>query len=96
LSPLKINVKDKNSLHILWDDKTESLIPLKTLRENCPCATCLEDRKHRPKNYIPLYSNVQLTLSDIKTVGTYAIQLFWKDGHNTGIFTYERLKKLAG
>lgn len=94
--PSKISVnKGKKTLHITWDDNSESNIPLKTLRDNCPCATCLTDRQHRPKNYIPLYSGVQLTLTDIKPVGHYAIQFFWKDGHSTGIYRYELLKKLG-
>ena len=95
MSPLKISIKDKAHLHIDWDDNTESLVPLKSLRKNCPCATCIEDRRHRPANYIPLYSGATLTLADIKPVGSYAIQLFWKDGHNTGIFRFELLRDLA-
>jgi DUF971 family protein len=28
-------------------------------------------------------------------VGTYAIQPFWADGHNTGIFSFDYLSEVA-
>ena len=33
-------------------------------------------------------------IKNITTVGGYAIQITWKDGHNTGIYTYEYLLQL--
>ena len=33
-------------------------------------------------------------IKNIETVGEYAIQITWKDGHNTGIYTYEYLQEL--
>jgi DUF971 family protein len=30
-----------------------------------------------------------------ETVGGYAIQLYWRDGHSSGIFTFAYLRKLA-
>ncbi|MGH2575735.1 MAG: gamma-butyrobetaine hydroxylase-like domain-containing protein [Ignavibacteria bacterium] len=93
MTPVKINVKDKKSLYIQWNDKSESLIPLLELRKNCPCAICKTERQKRPASYIPLFSSVQLKLTKIQPVGTYAIQLFWADGHNTGIFSYDFLKR---
>jgi DUF971 family protein len=95
MTPSKIKVKDKKILHILWDDKSESAIPLSELRKRCPCANCQADRQKQAASYIPLYSSVQLTLKDIKIVGAYALQLYWQDGHNTGIYIYDFLKQLG-
>ena len=91
--PKKISVKDKRFLYIVWDDGNESMIALSNLRKFCPCATCLKEREDKPASYVPLLSSVQLTLDDVKAVGNYAIQLFWKDGHNSGIYSYEKLKE---
>ena len=33
-------------------------------------------------------------VKNIETVGEYAIQITWKDGHNTGIYTYDYLQEL--
>jgi DUF971 family protein len=30
-----------------------------------------------------------------EAVGGYALQLFWADGHSTGIFTFDYLRRLA-
>jgi DUF971 family protein len=92
--PQKISIADKKYLHILWEDGEESNILLSELRKNCPCANCVTDRQKRPSNYIPLLSEVQLTLKDIKIVGSYAIQLTWQDGHDEGIYSYEFLREL--
>jgi DUF971 family protein len=90
--PKKISIKDKRFLFIIWNDGKESMLSLSSLRKNCPCATCRDEREHRALNYIPLISESQTAIKDIKPVGNYAIQLFWQDGHNTGIYTYEKLK----
>jgi DUF971 family protein len=92
MSPKKIKVKDKKNLYILWDDSSESDISLVKLRKNCPCAYCVTERQKRSVNYIPLLSEVQLTLKDIKIIGSYAIQLVWQDGHDEGIYGYDYLR----
>jgi len=53
----------------------------------------LADKLNKPATYIPLHSSAQLTLRDIKMVGNYAIQLVWQDGHETGIYTFDKLKE---
>lgn len=94
MNPRKISVKENKFLYVLWDDDSENFIPLLSLKKNCPCAECLTDRHHRPANYIPLFSSVSLTLSKIEIVGSYAIRLFWQDGHNSGIYSFDSLKNL--
>ncbi len=93
MQPQKISIKDKRYLHIIWEDSSESMLMLANLRKNCPCATCVAERNERSSTVIPLLSSVHTTLTDIKALGTYAIQLFWQDGHNTGIYTYDKLKE---
>jgi DUF971 family protein len=34
-------------------------------------------------------------LADISLVGSYGLNVVWDDGHNTGIYTYERLHELG-
>ena len=91
--PNKINIKDKRYLHIEWNDGSESMLLIANLRKSCPCASCLTEKANKASTYIPLLSTAQLTLKDIKAVGTYAIQLTWQDGHDSGIYTYDKLKE---
>ena len=97
MSPKKIKLIDKNKLFIQWDEDSESTIPLKYLRDECPCATCKGEtvllktyRPARPAHSVPgMYE-----IKDIQQVGGYAIQITWRDGHNTGIYSWEYLRKL--
>ncbi len=96
IHPLKVKLSDANNLRIEWDDNSHSSFDLMMLRRFCPCATCIADRTKQSKNYIPIFSREQITLVEIKTIGNYAIGIKWKDGHNTGIYEYRFLYKLAG
>jgi DUF971 family protein len=36
-----------------------------------------------------------ITPRALQSVGRYAIQIEWSDGHDTGIYPFERLRELA-
>jgi DUF971 family protein len=87
-----------NELAIRWDDGSESFIALDQLRRACPCASCQGEvdalgNLHKPPAR-PLPPKA-LELARIGPVGGYAIQPVWKDGHNSGIFSFEYLRRLA-
>ncbi len=94
MTPVKIWVENKN-LFIKWDDDSESAIKLANLRMNCPCALCVSEREKRSDSYIPIYSDEQVGIKNINIIGKYALEIFWKDEHNAGIYTFEQLKKIA-
>jgi DUF971 family protein len=98
MKPKKLQIVDKKELFIKWYDESESLIDLKYLRDECPCATCKGEtilfRTIRPPS-ITVKNSSMYEVAGIKPVGGYAVQINWKDGHSTGIYTYEYLKKLA-
>src|ERR1700756_3366326 len=86
-----------NEVAIKWEDGSESYIPLEKLRRACPCAGC----KGEVDVMGNLYKNPEKPLSPsafrlvrIETVGTYAVQPIWADGHATGIYTFEYLRNL--
>lgn len=85
---------NEDTLGIRWNDGDESQHPLEDLRKNCPCALCREAQKnllilHR----MPPGKPKKLKALEINPVGRYGIQITWNDGHRTGIYTYESLKK---
>lgn len=86
-------------LQINWSDEHISEYELKYLRLQCPCATCNGEtilwKHYGPTKQIMIPLIEQITLTGIQVVGNYAIQLSWKDGHNTGIYTWEYLRKLC-
>ena len=94
MMPKRIEVK-KGYLTIEWSDNTISNIKLIELRKNCPCAVCAAEKEDKGEKYIPLYTGDQLVISKIKIVGSYALGIIWKDGHNTGIYEFSSLRELS-
>jgi len=95
MHPSKIRLIEKKKLLIIWDDGNESILGLRELRKKCPCATCLAERDKQSKMYIPLFAENQVGVKSINQVGNYAIQITWNDGHNTGIYEYNFLKRFS-
>jgi DUF971 family protein len=86
-------------LAIKWDDGAESFITLENLRRACPCAGCIGERDVMGKLHKgpeqPL-SPLSFQLTRIDFVGGYGVQPVWADGHATGIFAFDYLRRLAG
>ena len=82
-------------LVVVWDDDHESYYPLEALRRACPCANCsgepdLFGRMSRPAQEELTSRSFELTSVD--RIGHYALQPNWADGHQWGIWTYDRLR----
>lgn len=86
-----------NELAIRWDDGAESYLDLQFLRRACPCAACGGEPDVLGKVLRPRvsYSENSFELSRFQIVGGYAIQPTWADGHNTGIYSFQYLRRLA-
>jgi DUF971 family protein len=95
--PVRIKIFEKTKLHIKWDDETESMIDIKYLRDECPCAVC-KGETVLLKTYRPAKPSSEqpesYKIKNIQPVGKYAIQFTWKDGHDSGIYSWEYLKEL--
>jgi DUF971 family protein len=87
-----------NELAIKWEDGTESFIPLEQLRRHCPCAGCkgeVDILGNLYKNPERPYGPGAFELVRIENVGGYAIQPVWRDGHATGLYTFDYLQRLT-
>jgi len=81
-------------LGIVWEDGHESYFPGHALRCACHCAECVEEtsgRKMLRDESVPR----DVRVLEIHPVGNYAIAIRWSDGHETGIYAYQRLRKLC-
>jgi DUF971 family protein len=87
-----------SELAIKWEDGGESYIPLAVLRRGCPCAGCKGEMDIMGNVYKnpdrPLAPNA-CELKRMARVGGYAVQPVWADGHDTGIYPFEYLRRLA-
>jgi ATP-binding protein involved in chromosome partitioning len=92
--PSKIEQRDARTLSILWSDGVESLFDVRALRLACGCANCVDEWSGEAllaADGVP----IDVAPIGIESVGRYAIQINWSDGHNTGIYPFERLRELA-
>ncbi|KAA3663773.1 MAG: DUF971 domain-containing protein [Chloroflexi bacterium] len=80
---------------ISWSDGTSCEYPFAGLRANCPCVECKggHDKMGGPFDIELLHSakNDELSITQVAPVGSYALQIAWSDGHDSGIFTWEYL-----
>ena len=97
MRPKQIKLIDKDKLSLTWNDGNLNIISLKYLRDECPCAGCKGETilftTYRPPKPT-IFSPEMYKIKSIEVVGDYAIQVSWKDGHNTGIYSWEYLKTL--
>lgn len=98
MNPKQIKILEKKYLYIKWDDESESKIDLQYLRKECPCANCKGEtvllKTYRPAQKVKDKPE-SFQIKNIEPTGGYAIQITWKDGHNTGIYSWEYLKDLS-
>lgn len=87
-----------SELAIKWEDGSENFIPLENLRRSCPCAGCkgegdiMGNVSMGPKKNL---TEASFQLLRIGWVGGYGIQPYWADGHSSGIFSFDHLKRMA-
>jgi DUF971 family protein len=85
------------SFHLKFSDGYKADISAQQLRDNCPCASCKGEEVLLHK-YVPLNQNPVTPsgyeLEKAVPVGSYALQLTWKDGHDTGIYSWKYLRSL--
>lgn len=96
--PTNISVDTKkDEVRITWKDNHQSTFSFDLLRNQCPCALCDEERRkaeEEPLFLRPHITGELLPERPAELVGQYAIQFFWKDGHNAGIYSFDYLRKL--
>jgi len=71
---------------------------MELLRRRCPCAGCQGERDIMGNLYkgpdAPLTPDA-FRLLRIVNVGGYAIQPVWADGHATGLYSFDYLRRIA-
>ncbi len=104
VTPEKVRVllTEGKGLEIDWVDGHRSAWSFKWLRDACPCATCNDERrqegrqpgqpKKQPAALLPMYTAPAKPAS-AQAVGRYAIQFNWLDGHSSGIYSWEYLRR---
>jgi|TARA_B100000959_G_scaffold265066_1_gene306195 DUF971 family protein len=86
-------------LALKWKDGAEQFVPLETLRRACPCASCSGETDimgNVAKGPETKFTEASFQIKQIQSIGGYAFQIFWNDGHSSGLYSIEFLRKIAG
>jgi DUF971 family protein len=97
-TPTKIKLAAGDSkLGIVWSDGHESLYSYRYLRGKCPCATCEENFFVEDHTVValPIIGQKPLHPEKAELVGRYALQIYWSDGHSSGIYSFVYLRSLC-
>lgn len=86
-------LRSEGILRITWPDfKTD--FPLAFLRRQCECAHCVNEWTGE-RILDPASVPETITIEKMDLVGSYAVRVEWSDGHNSGLYTWPRLRELA-
>lgn len=91
--------REGDGLRIDWADRTSTSVTWQILRTGCPCASC-NDERSKPANPFKVLTDREVAAGApapvaMTPVGRYAYQIVWNDGHNTGIYPVELLRRLS-
>jgi DUF971 family protein len=97
LAPTNLQVIG-DELAVAWSDGQESYLKLETLRKCCPCAGCGGEPDVLGNVVRPevTHTEASFRLRRHQMVGGYGWQPAWEDGHGTGIYSFDYLRRLAG
>jgi len=100
VTPTAIERIDDARIRIRWSDGQVREYHAAELREACPCASCREKRSAPapPPTQLTVLSATEArpaSIDRMRPVGAYAYNIAFGDGHDSGLFTLERLRELG-
>ena len=104
VTPKKVRVMktEGSGVAVEWKDGHVSEWSFAWLRHACPCATCVEERagsgrkpgEAKPKPLLALYEPPVHPV-EVTPVGKYAMKFKWSDGHESGIYSWDYLRRVC-
>lgn len=102
---VNVHVSSGTGVDITWADSHASHYDFAYLREQCPCATCNDERfkkedMERRSGANPASASLPMfkpkpRARAAQAVGNYALQIEFTDGHSTGIYSFEYLRSIC-
>jgi DUF971 family protein len=91
--PTDIMAREKGRvLEVAFDDGQAIRLSAEKLRVESPSA---EVQGHSPSQKRAVTGKENVAIVAIEPVGNYAIKIVFDDGHDTGLYTWDYLRKLA-
>lgn len=101
--PLALDLKKDKGLTVQWADGSSSYFSVALLRKMSPSAEQRELRAEQGRNPLTVLpasafgagKGGPLQAEGAELVGNYALRVKFSDGHSSGIYTWEYLRRLA-
>ena len=96
--PAKFKKINDDEVLVRWSDGEEFIVPARYLRDRCPCASCAGESvlwREYKANPLPVLTPGKYNLKSAEVIGDYALALTWLDGHNTGLYSFDFLRRLC-
>ena len=95
VKPMRVEpTEDGQRLRIIWKDGHTSEYVPRQIRLACPCAGCVDEFTGKPL-LDPATVPEGIMPVAINYVGGYALAFKWPDGHDTGIYPYDLLRRIC-
>ena len=94
IQPKKVFRTKDGRLGFEWNDGMRGACAIRDLRLACPCALCVDE--HTGEKLLDDASvSADIKLVRVQSIGRYAAGLSFDDGHNSGIYPYDKLYNLT-
>lgn len=92
--PTRIEPYSATEMFIAWNSGQSYRLPYMEIRFQCPCASCVDENTGKR---VIKREDVALDIkpTGVQVVGRYALQISWNDGHQTGMYHFDRMAELC-
>jgi DUF971 family protein len=84
-----VTIERADSVTVTFDDGVVCTFPVGELRAACPCAACRNVRDRGDHITVP----DSIAIRDAHLAGAWGISIDWSDGHATGIYAWQNLRR---
>ncbi len=81
-------------LELAWEPDFSTRLPYRYLRGECPCASCKNEWTGE-RILDPASIRPDIKIEAMEPIGSYAVRISWNDGHSSGLYTWDNLRKLS-
>jgi DUF971 family protein len=96
--PKHLDLDKDEALTVYWQDGRVSVYPIAYLRKMSPSADQRELRREMERNPLTVLpssaGDEPLRAEGAEMVGNYAIRIHFSDGHHTGLFSWDYLRRI--
>ena len=91
--PESIDVAKDAGVTVTYRDGHVARFDLVSLRRGCPCATCRDLQERGEDSWPSPNSPMPLRVERAELHGAWGLNITWNDGHDTGIYPFESLRR---